>query len=113
MLRIGSRIGFDCSGRIIVPMELAEMLNLSRGEDLVYWAVEDGKAVLHKATQPLYGIDIESEEIEANLRDYERRNLICPSFSGLSEEERRKRAIEEYERRKGLRRPSSGRQSTG
>lgn len=40
-------------------LPLAEMLNLTRGDDLVVWSVEDGKAVLRKATTPLYGIDIE------------------------------------------------------
>ncbi len=100
MLRIGSKVGYDRSGRVTVPRPLAEMLNLTRGDDLVVWSVEDGKAVLRKATTPLYGIDIEQEEIERNLREYESRFPKDASCEGLSEEERRRLAVEEYQRRK-------------
>lgn len=110
MLRIGSRISFDNSGRITVPKELADMMNLSRGGDLVYWTVEDGKAVLRKATTPLYGIDIEAEEIEANLKGYESRLRRDPPYDGLSEAQRRDLARKEYERIKAeRRRPKTGR----
>lgn len=105
MLRIGSKVGYDSSGRVTVPRPLAEMLNLTRGDDLVVWSVEDGKAVLRKATTPLYGIDIEQEEIERNLREYESRFPKDVSYEGLSEEERRRLAVEEYQRRKDRGRP--------
>ena len=105
MLRIGSRISFDCCGRVTVPKELADMLNLTKGNDLVYWTVEDGKAVIHKVTQPFYGIDIEAEEIEANLREYESRFRKDLPFEGLSEARRRELALEEYQRRRDCGRP--------
>ena len=100
MLRIGSRISFDSCGRVTIPKELADMLNLTKGNDLVYWSVEDGKSVLRKVTQPLYGIDIEQEEIEKNLREFEQKHSNCQDFSGLSEAERRRLALKEYQRRK-------------
>lgn len=97
MLRIGSRISFDSSGCITVPKELADMLNLTKGSDLVYWTVEDGKAVIHKVTQPFYGIDIKSEMIEENLRKYESRFRKVTQYNGMSEAQRRELAAKEYE----------------
>jgi hypothetical protein len=81
------------------------MLNLTWGDDLVVRSVEDGKAVLRKATTPLYGIDIEQEEIERNLREYDARFPKDVSYEGLSEARRRELALEEYQRRRGRGRP--------
>jgi len=105
MLRIGSKVGYDRSGRVTVPKPLAEMLNLTRGDDLVVWSIEDGKAALRKATTPIYGIDIEQEEIERNLREYESSFPKDVSYEGLSEARRRELALKEYQRRKNFGRP--------
>lgn len=100
MVQVGKKIRMDSCGRITVPSELAKMMNLEKGKDKVYWSIEDGNAILRKVTQPIYGIDIEQEEIEKNLRDYEQRCGGNQEFGDLSEEERRKLATEEYQRRK-------------
>ena len=105
MIQIGKKIRFDNSGRITIPRELAEMLNITKGVDRLYWSVEGGKAVIRKVTEPIYGIDIEAEEIEKNLRDYEQRYGGNQEFGELSEEERRKLALEEYQRRKNSNKP--------
>ena len=67
MLRIGSKVGYDSSGRVTVPRPLAEMLNLTKGDDLVIWSVEDGKAVLRKATTPLYGIESVRKNADSDI----------------------------------------------
>lgn len=104
MVQIGRNVKYDDYGRVTIPAQLAEMLNLVKGLDEVSWNVSDGRVYLTKVTKSYRGLDFEAEEIEAKLRDYEKQYIDdFRADSELSPEELEAKAREEYERDKAAR----------
>ncbi|MBE6521194.1 MAG: hypothetical protein E7Z68_08895 [Thermoplasmata archaeon] len=104
MVQIGKNVKYDDYGRVTVPSQLAELLNLVKGHDEVWWNVEDGRVYLMKVTKSYSGFDFEGKEIKENLKEYERRyNDEYDPTSELSVEELEERARQEYLRDKAER----------
>ena len=104
MVQIGRNVKYDDYGRVTIPAQLAEMLNLVKGLDEVSWNVCDGAVYLTKVTKSYHGLDFEAEEIEGKLRDYESHYIDdFRSDDELSPEELEAKAREEYERDKAAR----------
>ncbi len=104
MVQIGRNVKYDDYGRVTIPAQLAEMMNLVKGLDEVSWNICDGSVYLVKVTKSYHGMDFEAEEIEAKLRDYEGRYIDdYRSDEELSPEELEAKAREEYERDKSAR----------
>ena len=103
-VKIGKSVKFDDYGRVTVPSDLAKMMNLEKGIDSVVWYVGDGMAIMYKDTKSYQGLDFEGEEIENNLRNYERE--ATEQFiddADLSPEELERKLREEYHRDQEMR----------
>jgi len=98
MVQIGKNVRYDDYGRVTIPAQLAELLNLEKGMDEVCWSIEEGKAVIFKVTKSYNGFDFEKDEIKDNLLEYERRYLDESPNEDLSSEEIEARAHEEYQK---------------
>ena len=104
MVQIGKNVKYDDYGRVTLPAQLAEIMNLAKGLDEVSWNIIDGTVCLMKVTKSYHGIDFEAEEIEGKLRDYESRYIDdYRSDDELSPEELEAKAREEYLRDKAAR----------
>jgi len=109
MVQISQIKKIDHAGRVSVPPKILELMQIDKGFDRVYWAVEDGKIILRKVTRSYYGYDPEAEDIESNILMFESGILDSDSESvkGMSPEELRKLAFDRYvvdrERRSKLR----------
>ena len=104
MVQIGKNVKYDDYGRVTIPAQLAEMLNLVKGHDEVWWNVVNGNVCLMKVTKSYSGFDFEVKEIQENLREYERRYLDeYDPTSELAMEELEERARQEYLRDKAER----------
>ena len=104
MAKIGKTVKYDDYGRVTLPSQLAELLDLIKGEDEVSWYVEGGQVILRKETVLYNGHDFEGEEITERLIEYEgTQNVEGPEDDSLSEEEREARARAEYEKAKRAR----------
>lgn len=104
MVQIGRNVKYDDYGRVTIPAQLAEMINLVKGLDEVSWNICDGSVYLVKVTKSYHGMDFEAEEIEAKLRDYESRYIDdYKTDDELSPEELEVKAREEYLRDKAER----------
>ena len=101
-MQIGKKVKYDSYGRITLPAELADLLDLIKGEDEVTWGIVDGCVCLNKVTKTYAGgLDFESEEIEERLREYERKYYDDPNDDDFKDpEEIERRAREEYEKDK-------------
>ena len=93
-MQIGKKVKYDAYGRVTIPMELAELLDLIKGEDEVTWDIIDGKVCLYKVTKTYAGHDFESEEIENRLRSYEEKYI--DDYEEDDPETAEQRAWEEY-----------------
>ena len=104
MVQIGKNVKYDDYGRVTLPAQLAELMNLIKGHDEVCWIIGDGEVVLKKVTKEYHGIDFEAEEIRDKLLAYE--SKYYDNFDpdeNFSPEELEKIAREEYLRDKAER----------
>lgn len=104
MVQIGKNVKYDDYGRVTIPSQLAELMNLIKGHDEVCWIVGDGEVVLKKVTKAYHGFDFEQEEIRDNLLTYENQYFenIDPDEQ-FDPEELERMAREEYLRDKAER----------
>ena len=104
MVQIGRNVKYDDYGRVTIPIQLAEMLNLIKGHDEVRWIISDGAVILKKVTKYYHGINFEEQEIREKLIEYEDLYLEnVESDEGMSQEELERMAREEYLRDKAER----------
>ena len=67
---------YDNNGRITLMKEVAELMNLEKGEDYVELHVIEGQLVIKKETKKYVGgFDFEEEEIKNNLSNYEHQKI--------------------------------------
>ena len=98
MVQIGKKVKYDGYGRVTIPSELAELLDLIKGEDEITWDIIDGKAMVFKVTKTYAGHDFEAEEIENRLRSYEEK--YRDDYEIEDPEAAEQRAWEEYQKDK-------------
>ena len=104
MVQIGRNVKYDDYGRVTIPAQLAELMNLIKGHDEVCWIVGDGEVVLKKVTKSYHGMDFEGEEIRDKLLEYEYKyNGDHDPDEDYSPEELERMAREEYLRDKAER----------
>ena len=104
MVQIGKNVKYDDYGRVTIPAQLAELMNLIKGHDEVCWIVGDGEVVLKKVTKSYHGMDFEGEEIRDKLLEYEYKyNGDHDPDEDYSPEEQERMAREEYLRDKAER----------
>ncbi len=104
MVQIGRNVKYDDYGRVTIPAQLAELMNLIKGHDEVCWIVGDGEVVLKKVTKSYHGMDFEGEEIRDKLLEYESKYYGDHNpDEDYSPEELEKMAREEYLRDKAER----------
>lgn len=97
-MQIGKKVKYDGYGRVTIPSELAELLDLIKGEDEITWDIIDGKAMVFKVTKTYAGHDFEAEEIENRLRSYEEK--YRDDYEIEDPEAAEQRAWEEYQKDK-------------
>ena len=51
MVQIGKKVKYDSYGRVTIPSELAELLDLIKGEDEITWDIIDGNVMVFKVTK--------------------------------------------------------------
>lgn len=96
---------YDGNGRITLIREVAELMNLSKGEDYVSFYLHNGCLIVKKDTKKYGNFDFEADEISNKLRDYEESLATeMPYIEDPIEAERIAR--EQYERDKKLRESS-------
>ncbi len=83
--------------------EVAELMNLEKGEDYVELYVVDGQLIIKKETKKyMGGFDFEQEEICDNLRNYEKEK--CEDVPDTDDPEEMERlAREQYEKDRAAR----------
>ena len=94
---------YDNNGRITLMKEVAELMNLVKGEDYVELHVQDGQLIIKKETKKYVGgFDFEEEEIRDNLQNYEKERLDdLPDIT--DPEQLEKLAREQYEKDRAAR----------
>ena len=108
MVQIGKKVKYDNYGRVTIPSELADLLDLIKGEDEITWDVIDGCVCLFKVTKTYSGgFEFESDEIRNRLLEYERKYVEDFDDESEDPEVLEERARQEYnkdcEKRKELR----------
>lgn len=98
MVQIGKKVKYDSYGRVTIPSELADLLDLIKGEDEITWDIFDGKVMIYKVTKTYAGHDFESEEIENRLRSYEEK--YRDDYEMEDPEAAEQKAWEEYQKDK-------------
>ena len=98
MVQIGKKVKYDGYGRVTMPSELAELLDLIKGEDEITWDIIDGKVMVFKVTKTYAGHDFEAEEIENRLRSYEEK--YRDDYAIEDPEKSEQKAWEEYQKDK-------------
>ncbi|MDO5862250.1 MAG: hypothetical protein Q4Q58_05615 [Thermoplasmata archaeon] len=95
------RTKFGLNNRISLVGDLPDLLHLEVG-DYVEFIVSDGKVYIQKATHLYRGLDIEKEDIEEGLRDYEKRRIDDEGLTAgdINSEDNYNMALEEYMREK-------------
>lgn len=96
------RSKYDGNGRITIIREIAEQMNLERGEDYVAFYLHDGYLVVKKDTKKYGDFDFEGDEIAEKLRDFEE-GLATYRPLVDDPEEAERIAREQYEKDKKLR----------
>ncbi|AGI47149.1 hypothetical protein TALC_00134 [Thermoplasmatales archaeon BRNA1] len=96
------RSKYDNNGRITILREIAELMNLEKGEDYVSFFLHEGRLIVKKDTKKYGTFDFEGDEIADRLRDYEEN--LAVNFPVVDDPEEAERiAREQYERDKKLR----------
>lgn len=98
MVQIGKKVKYDSYGRVTIPSELAELLDLIKGEDEITWDIYDGRVMIFKVTKTYAGHDFESEEIKNRLRSYEEK--YRDDYAIEDPEAAEQKAWEEYQKDK-------------
>ena len=98
MVHIGKKVKYDSYGRVTIPSELAELLDLIKGEDEITWDIIDGNVMVFKVTKTYAGHDFEAKEIENRLRSYEEK--YRDDYAIEDPEEAEQKAWEEYQKDK-------------
>jgi len=98
MVQIGKKVKYDSYGRVTIPSELAELLDLIKGEDEITWDIIDGNVMVFKVTKTYAGHDFEAEEIESRLRSYEEK--YRDDYEIEDPEAAEQKAWEEYQKDK-------------
>lgn len=98
MVQIGKKVKYDSYGRVTMPSELAELLDLIKGEDEITWNIYGGAVRVYKVTKTYAGHDFEAEEIENRPRNYEDRYADDYDFDDPEAAEQK--AWEEYQKDK-------------